>query len=87
MGDLLAQVGLGDLLHLSENHGGDLLRGELLVLAINLHLNNRLAILAGNLEGEVLEISLDIAVLELATNESPVEKWLAIKCEFLRSYE
>ena len=73
VGDLLAQVGLGDLLHLAEDHGGDLLGSEGLLLAGNLNLDNGLAILGDDLVGEVLDIGLDVLVVELATNQTPKE--------------
>lgn len=71
VGDLLAQVGLGDLLHLAQDHGGNLLRSELLLLAVHLDLNNGLSILVNDLVGEVLDIGLDVLLGELATNQSP----------------
>ena len=74
VGDLLAQVGLGDLLHLAENHGRNLLRSELLLLAVDLDLNNGLAILLDDLVGEVLDVGLDLLLVELAANQSPAEQ-------------
>lgn len=71
MGDFLAQVGLGHLLHLAENHGGDLLGGELFVLSIDFDLDDGLAILVGDLVGEMLNVGLELFVLELAANQSP----------------
>ena len=51
MGDLLAQVGLGGLLHLAENHGRDLLGSKSpLSLASSLHLDMRFGALLDNLE-------------------------------------
>lgn len=80
VGDLLAQVGLGDLLHLSENHGRNLLGSELLLLAVDLNLDNGLSIAVNDLVGEVLDVGLDLLLVELATNQSPA-KWLAT-CSF-----
>lgn len=74
VGDLLAQVGLGDLLHLAKNHGRNLLGSELLLLAVDLDLDNRLAILLDDLVGEVLDVGLDLLLVELAANQSPVEQ-------------
>lgn len=71
VGDLLTEVRLGDLLHLAKNHGRDLLGSELLLGASDINLNNGLAILVDDLVGEVLEISLDILVVKLATDEAP----------------
>jgi hypothetical protein len=68
---LLAQVALSDLLHLAQNHGGDLLRREGLLLSLNLDLDERLAILVDNLVGEVLDVLLDVLVGELAANQPP----------------
>lgn len=80
VGDLLAQVGLGDLLHLSKNHGRNLLGSELLLLAVDLNLDNGLSIAVNDLVGEVLDVGLDLLLVELATNQSPA-KWLAT-CSF-----
>ena len=71
MGDLLAKVSLGDLLHLAQDHGRNLLRSELLLGAIDLDLDNGLAILVHNLVGEVLKIGLHILLLVLATDKAP----------------
>lgn len=73
VGDLLAEVGLSNLLHLAKNHGGDFLGRKVLVFAGNLDLNEGLAILGDNLVGEVLDIGLDLLLVELATNETPVD--------------
>ncbi|WVZ56476.1 hypothetical protein U9M48_006997 [Paspalum notatum var. saurae] len=39
--DIRGKVGIGGLLHLGEHHGGDLLRRELLLLAVILHADHR----------------------------------------------
>lgn len=75
--DLLAEVRLSNLLHLAKNHGRNFLRSELLLLASDLDLDVRLAILSNNLEGEVLDISLDVLLVEVATNKAPIA-WLDI---------
>jgi hypothetical protein len=71
VGDLLAKVVLGHLLHLAQNHGGDLLGGELLVLAVDGDCDEWLAILFGDLEGEVLDITLNSVIRELLTDQTP----------------
>jgi len=67
--DIMSQVGLSCLLHLHQNHGGDLLRGEgfLLILVLNLEL--RLATLVHDLEGPMLHVALHGAVGEVATDK------------------
>lgn len=69
--DLVTKVSLSNLLHLAKNHGRNLLRSELLLLAANLDLDVGLAILGDNLVGEVLHVGLDILLVELATDETP----------------
>ena len=68
--DAATEVGLGGLTHLGEDHGGDLLRGELLGLTLELNLDDRLAVLVDDLEGEVLHVGLDLIVGELAANQT-----------------
>lgn len=68
--DGATEIGLGGLTHLGEDHGGDFLRGELLLLALELDLDDGLAALLDNLEGEVLHVGLDLGVVELASNET-----------------
>ena len=64
--DLLAEVGLGDLLHLAQDHGGDLLGLELLLLALVVDLYDGGAAGAGDdLEGPVLHVGLNSGVGEL----------------------
>jgi len=70
VGDSLAQEALGDLLHLTEDHGGNLLRGEGLGGLVDVDLDLGLAILLDNLEGVVLDVLLDVLVIELATNHT-----------------
>jgi hypothetical protein len=68
--DGLAKLGLRDLLHLGEDHGGDLLGREGLVLAEVLDLNERRAILVDDGERPVLRVLLDIGVVKAATDQS-----------------
>jgi len=71
VGDLLAQVGLGDLLHLGEDHGGDFLRLEHLCLALaDADLDCRLAVLVDDGEGPVFHVGLDGGVLEVASDQA-----------------
>ena len=69
--DLLSKVTLSDLLHLAENHAGNLLRGQGLGGLVDIDLHDGLAILLDNVVGEGLDVLLDILVLELATNQTP----------------
>lgn len=71
MGDLLAQVALGGLLHLAKDHGRNLLGSELLLGTIDLNLDDGSAILVDDLVGEVLEIVLEVLLVELAANKTP----------------
>ena len=68
--DGATKVGLGGLTHLGENHGGNLLRSESLLLALELDLDDWLATPVNDLEGEVLHVGLDLGVVELAANET-----------------
>ena len=69
VGHLLAQVGLSGLLHLGEDHGGDLLGGErLLSLTSSLHFDVGLGHLLDHLEGIKLDISLDSLVSPLSSD-------------------
>mmetsp|Transcript_36581 Transcript_36581/g.114212 ORF Transcript_36581/g.114212 Transcript_36581/m.114212 type:complete len:161 (-) Transcript_36581:124-606(-) len=68
--DLLAEVGLGGLLHLGEDHGRDLLGREGLGLALVLGLDVGLAVLGDYLEGEVLQVVLEGGVVHLAADEA-----------------
>jgi len=70
VGDLLGEVGLGDLLHLAEDHGGDFFGGEGLFLALDLDGDDGGTGLGLDLEGEVLDIGLDILVVKTATDET-----------------
>lgn len=73
MGNLLTEVALGDLLHLSENHSRNLLRSELLLGTIDLNLDDGTVITVDDLEGEVLDIALEGLLGVLAANETPEE--------------
>ncbi|TEA10361.1 hypothetical protein DBR06_SOUSAS3710159 [Sousa chinensis] len=66
---LAPQVGFGDLLHLSEDHGGDLLREEGLDLSLVLNLHFGLPSLAHHPEWPVLHVRLHCGVLELPTDQ------------------
>ncbi|KAL3812129.1 hypothetical protein ACHAXA_009388 [Cyclostephanos tholiformis] len=68
---LLAQVSLGDLTHLRQYHGGDLLGLELLLLPLVLHLDDGRATRSrDDREGPVLHVALDACITELAPNEA-----------------
>lgn len=69
VGDSLAKVGFRGLLHLAENHGGDLLRRELTRLALVRDLNSGLVVLLHNLERPVDLVALDLGVVDLAADE------------------
>lgn len=66
----MAEVSLSSLLHLAENHGGDFLRSERPVFALVLNSDSRLAVFLGNLEWPVLDITLELGVIDLTTNET-----------------
>ena len=70
VGDLLAEVRLSGLLHLRQNHGGDLLGGEGLEVALVVNLDDGLAGLLNDLERPVLHVLLNFRVVELATDET-----------------
>jgi len=68
--DLLAELGLCNLLHLDEDHGGDLLGGEGLLLTEVLDLDERATTLVDNLEWPGLDVLLDGGVIEAATDQT-----------------
>eukprot|EP00162_Nutomonas_longa_P016105 comp22482_c0_seq2/m.55724 comp22482_c0_seq2/g.55724 ORF comp22482_c0_seq2/g.55724 comp22482_c0_seq2/m.55724 type:complete len:264 (+) comp22482_c0_seq2:1256-2047(+) len=66
-----AKIHLSSLLHLHKHHRRDLLRRELLLLALELNADVRLVTLLGdNLERPVLHVVLDNCVLELAADKA-----------------
>jgi len=69
--DFTAKVSLGNLLHLDEDHGRDLLGRESLVFSLELDLDQGLAGRAGlDLEWPVLHVALDGGILEFAANKT-----------------
>jgi len=68
--DGTTEVRLSSLTHLDQDHGRDFLRGELLDLTLELNLDDGLGGLVDDLEGEVLGISLDLRVGELAADQT-----------------
>ncbi|SPQ20609.1 c73ff6cb-8731-470e-9cf7-86bd75ccbeed [Thermothielavioides terrestris] len=70
VGDGATEVGLSGLAHLGQDHGRDLLGREGLLLALELDLNDGLAIALDNLEGEVLHVGLDLGIGKLAADQA-----------------
>mmetsp|Transcript_1517 Transcript_1517/g.3274 ORF Transcript_1517/g.3274 Transcript_1517/m.3274 type:complete len:414 (+) Transcript_1517:607-1848(+) len=68
--DLLAKERFGSLLHLGENHGGDLLRGVGLLLSLELDLDVGLASLINNVVGKELLVMLHSGVGVLPADET-----------------
>jgi hypothetical protein len=68
--ELAAEVGLGGLLHLDEDHGRDLLGAEHLLLPHVVHPNEGLAFLRDDFVGEKLLIVLHSFVIVLAADEA-----------------
>jgi hypothetical protein len=66
----LPEIALSNLLHLAENHGGNLLWCESGLLLVDLDADARLSALVDDLEGEVLDIILDGLVGELLSDET-----------------
>jgi hypothetical protein len=62
---------------LGQDHGGDLLGGELVAATEVLNLDLGGAVLVDDLEGPRLHILLDGRVIEAATDETPEETMLA----------
>ena len=58
VGDLLSEISFRNLLHLAENHGGNLLRGESFLHTSDLNTNTGLTFFVDDLEGEVLDVIL-----------------------------
>lgn len=66
--DLLAKITLGDIPHLSQNHGGDFFRGEGSILSAHLDGDHGFVVLVGDTEWEMFNIGLDLLFGELAPN-------------------
>jgi hypothetical protein len=69
--DLLAELGLSDLLHLDEDHGGDFLGRESLGLVEVLDLDLGGSIVVNDLERPGLDVLLDGGVIESAADKTP----------------
>lgn len=69
----LPKIALSDLLHLSEYHGGDFFGGERPILSLDLNRDGGFVILVGDSEREVLDVTLDVFVRELASDQSPAQ--------------
>ena len=67
---LVAEICLSGLLHLLKHHSADFLRRKHLRLTVHRHLDGRLTLLLNELEGEVLDVLLNISLTPLATNET-----------------
>src|SRR5210317_796513 len=68
---LLAQICLGNLTHLGEDHGADLLGLELLGLTLVFHIDDRSAAGAGgDTEGPVLHVRLHAGIRKLTPDET-----------------
>ena len=70
LGDGLSELGLSDLLHLDEDHGRDLLGGELLLLTLVLNLDEGGGVSVNDGERPVLHVRLDLGVIETATDKT-----------------
>jgi len=68
--DLLANLGLSNLLHLGKNHGRDLLGGESLGLVEVRDLNEGGTVGVDDLEGPSLDVLLDRLVVETSTDQT-----------------
>ena len=68
--DGATKVSLSGLTHLGQDHGGDFLGCELLLLTLELNLDDGLASLVDDLEGEVLHVGLNLSIGELAADET-----------------
>ena len=68
--DGTTKVALGGLSHLGQDHRRDLLRCEVLLLALELDLADWLASLLNDLEGEVLHVGLNLSIVELAADQA-----------------
>jgi hypothetical protein len=71
--------------YLGEDHGGDLLGRELLVLAEVLNLDLGAAVVIDNLEGPRLDVLLDGRVIETTTNQTPGREISVRNWDFVRS--
>jgi hypothetical protein len=69
--DLLAELGLSDLLHLDQDHGGDFLGRESLGLVEVLDLDLGGSIVVNDLERPGLDVLLDGGVIESAADKTP----------------
>ena len=65
--------------NLDEDHGGDLLGGECLLLAKVLNLDLGVAAIVNDGEGPGLDVLLDGGVIEAATDQTPVVKLIVSK--------
>lgn len=66
----LSQIGLGDFLHLGENHRGDLFSVEGLCLAFVVHLHFGPTPIVDDLERPVFHVGVDHGVIKAAANEA-----------------
>merc|ERR1711963_1007132 len=69
VGNGIAKIGLGSLLHLDQHHGGDLLGVEQLLLTHEVHLELGLSSLVDDFKGPLLHVALNGLVVELASNQ------------------
>jgi len=70
VGDLLAEIRLSGFLHLGEYHAADFSGYEVLEIMFVLDLNGRLSTLVDEFEWPVFLISLDVCIIEVATNQT-----------------